>query len=75
MSGENEGGPADESAGVDPEAAEESEESAGFTNRAARRAKGKGTAQAHPQTFEKGQHPGGRGAVQGPRQWGNRRSG
>ncbi|MET8233430.1 hypothetical protein ABZS77_22450 [Micromonospora sp. NPDC005298] len=41
-------------------------------NRAARRAKGKG---ASPQPQGKGQHFGGRGSVQSPRQWGNRRSG
>lgn len=41
-------------------------------NRAARRAKGK---VASPQPFGKGQHMGGRGSVQSPRQWGNRRSG
>ncbi|MET7669252.1 hypothetical protein [Micromonospora luteifusca] len=41
-------------------------------NRAARRAKGKVTS---PQPFGKGQHLGGRGSVQSPRQWGNRRSG
>ncbi|MEW2429278.1 hypothetical protein AB0877_14820 [Micromonospora sp. NPDC047644] len=41
-------------------------------NRAARRAKGK---VASPQPIGKGQHFGGRGSVQGPRQWGNRRSG
>ncbi|MGW3615862.1 hypothetical protein [Micromonospora arida] len=41
-------------------------------NRAARRAKGK---VASPQPHGKGQHFGGRGSVQSPRQWGNRRSG
>lgn len=41
-------------------------------NRAARRAKGK---VASPQPHGKGQHLGGRGSVQSPRQWGNRRSG
>jgi len=44
-----------------------------FTNRAARRAKGKGGAK--PEVFSKGQRPVGRGAVQTPRQYGNRRSG
>ncbi|MGC4868524.1 hypothetical protein ACLQ3B_24165 [Micromonospora sp. DT53] len=43
------------------------------TNRAARRAKGKKV--ASPQPHGKGQHLGGRGSVQSPRQWGNRRSG
>jgi hypothetical protein len=56
----------------EPEPTEE-EEPAAFANRAARRAKGKG---ANPQpTSGKGHHLGGRGSVQGPRQWGNRRSG
>ena len=53
----------------DPEQAEESPE---FTNRAARRAKGK---TAKPAVFAKGKQPVGRGAVQSPRQYGNRRSG
>ena len=45
-----------------------------FTNRAARRAKGK--AAARTEVFGKGQRPVGRGsAVQSPRQYGNRRSG
>jgi hypothetical protein len=45
-----------------------------FTNRAARRAKGKTAAK--PEVFTKGQQPVGRGAaVQSPRQYGNRRSG
>jgi hypothetical protein len=44
-----------------------------FTNRAARRAKGKTS--APPQVFTKGRPPAGRGAVQSPRQYGNRRSG
>jgi hypothetical protein len=60
----------------DPSAAAESsetEEPAGYANRAARRARGKGAAQPQPQ--DKGSHFGRRGAVQGPRQWGNRRSG
>lgn len=55
--------PAEEPAADEPE----------FTNRAARRAKGK--ASAKPQVFAKGQAPAGRGAVQSPRQYGNRRSG
>lgn len=45
---------------------------AAYTNRAARRAKGK---VASPQPHGKGQRLGGRGSVQSPRQWGNRRSG
>ena len=56
----------------EPENAE-SEEEPEFLNRAARRAKGKGKGQA-PQT-QKGHFPHGQGAVQGPRMWGNRRSG
>lgn len=48
------------------------DETAVPSNRAARRAKGK---VASPQPHGKGQHFGGRGSVQGPRQWGNRRSG
>jgi len=43
-----------------------------FANRAARRAKGK---TSKPAVFAKGQPPAGRGAVQSPRQYGNRRSG
>jgi hypothetical protein len=61
----------------EPSAAEEAaetaaEEPAAFTNRAARRAKGK---TSKPAIFAKGQQPVGRGAVQSPRQYGNRRSG
>jgi hypothetical protein len=44
-----------------------------FTNRAARRAKGK--AAGRTETFDKGNRPVGRGSVQSPRQYGNRRSG
>ena len=50
----------------------ETEQPAVQENRAARRAKGKVTS---PQPFGKGQHFGGRGSVQSPRQYGNRRSG
>ncbi|MGC4812183.1 hypothetical protein ACLQ29_16805 [Micromonospora sp. DT228] len=50
----------------------EADQPAAPANRAARRAKGKGTS---PQPHGKGQHFGGRGSVQSPRQWGNRRSG
>jgi hypothetical protein len=46
-----------------------------FANRAERRAKGKGKPSAPSQPPGKGQHPGGRGSVQTPRQWGNRRTG
>ena len=58
-------GPADE-----PEAEPQPEV---FANRAARRAKGK--TGAKPEAFTKGQSPVGRGSVQSPRQYGNRRSG
>ncbi|MCG5468974.1 hypothetical protein LADH09A_002875 [Micromonospora sp. LAH09] len=51
---------------------DEADETAAPSNRAARRAKGK---VASPQPHGKGQHFGGRGSVQSPRQWGNRRSG
>jgi glutaredoxin len=54
---------------TDDEPAAEPEE---FANRAERRAKGKTT---KPQVFSKGKAPVGRGAVQSPRQYGNRRSG
>jgi len=43
-----------------------------FANRAARRAKGK---TSRPEVFTKGKQPMGRGSVQSPRQYGNRRSG
>jgi hypothetical protein len=65
---------APEPTGQEPEAEEpEAEETEVFTNRAARRAKGKTAAK--PEVFAKGQRPVGRGAVQSPRQYGNRRSG
>lgn len=48
-------------------------EPAAFENRAARRARGKGS--SVPPPAGKGQQAVGRGSVQGPRQWGNRRSG
>jgi hypothetical protein len=54
---------------ADPASAEEEPT---FTNRAERRAKGKAT---KPAVFAKGKQPIGRGAVQSPRQYGNRRSG
>jgi hypothetical protein len=63
---------APESTGPEPEEPE-AEETEVFTNRAARRAKGKTAAK--PEVFAKGQRPVGRGAVQSPRQYGNRRSG
>jgi hypothetical protein len=44
-----------------------------FQNRAARRAHSKGRRQPPPDG--KGHISAGRGSVQGPRQWGNRRSG
>jgi hypothetical protein len=65
------GASADESnPAAEPETEQEPEV---FENRAARRAKGKSSAK--PETFTKGQSPAGRGAVQSPRQYGNRRSG
>lgn len=51
----------------------EADEAAGFENRAARRAKGKGHSQAPP--TGNGKQVGGRGTVQQPRQYGARRSG
>ena len=66
---------ADPSLDEDPAAAPDeatTEEPEEFTNRAARRAKGK---TAKPAVFAKGKQPVGRGAVQSPRQYGNRRSG
>jgi hypothetical protein len=59
--------PADPSA---PEPAADEPEA--FANRAARRAKGK---TSKPEVFTKGKPPVGRGSVQSPRQYGNRRSG
>jgi hypothetical protein len=64
----------DSSAESDATAAEETEETEEFANRAARRAKGK-KAGARTEVFGKGQPPVGRGSVQSPRQYGNRRSG
>jgi hypothetical protein len=63
---------ADEPEVAEPESTE-ADEAPVFTNRAARRAKGKGA--TPPPSSAKGAHLGGRGSVQGPRQWGNRRSG
>lgn len=57
------GAPSEEPAADEPE----------FTNRAARRAKGKSSAK--PQATAQGQRPIGRGSVQSPRQYGTRRSG
>jgi hypothetical protein len=45
-----------------------------FANRAERRAKGK-KGSSGGEVFSKGQQPVGRGSVQSPRQYGNRRSG
>ena len=63
--------PADDDAPAGETGAEPEAEA--FPNRAARRAKGKST--SNPEVFSKGQRPVGRGAVQSPRQYGNRRSG
>lgn len=72
--------PADEPGTVLPDGADDEQlDGAGeerpeaFANRAARRAKGKSTSK--PEVFSKGRQPIGRGAVQSPRQYGNRRSG
>jgi hypothetical protein len=59
-----------ETAEVDADAAEEAPE---FENRAARRARGKGTNQ--PQPHAEQSHFARRGSVQTPRQYGRRRSG
>ncbi|MEH1166934.1 hypothetical protein V6V47_16265 [Micromonospora sp. CPCC 205539] len=59
-------------ADADTSTTAETDEPAAPANRAARRAKGK---VASPQPHGKGQHFGGRGSVQSPRQYGNRRSG
>jgi hypothetical protein len=60
---------------VEPEPEEiAEEEEPEFLNRAARRAQGRGKTQT-PQSQRKGQYPHGQGTVQGPRMWGNRRSG
>ena len=56
----------------DPETGED-EQPEEFLNRAARRAQGKRT--GRPQQSAQGMRPAGRGAVQSPRQYGNRRSG
>ncbi len=61
---------ADAGADAGSEAAEETEV---FQNRAARRAHSKG--RRPPAPDGKGHVGAGRGSVQGPRQWGNRRSG
>jgi hypothetical protein len=63
--------PGTEASGPEASAADEP---AGFENRAARRAKGKDPAQQQ-QSHGKTKSFGARGSVQGPRQWGNRRSG
>jgi hypothetical protein len=55
------------------EVGEAGAEEPGYANRAERRARGKGKGQPPP--AQKGHYPGRGGSVQGPRQWGNRRSG
>ncbi|MFC7547793.1 hypothetical protein [Plantactinospora sp. GCM10030261] len=75
------GTPTDHNDAVEPETAAESvpdgspaeDEPVAFQNRAARRAKTQAAQQRQIQG--KAKHFGGRGSVQGPRQWGNRRSG
>ncbi|MEU8255760.1 hypothetical protein AB0C06_16045 [Micromonospora inaquosa] len=64
---------ADTSTPAETEAEAEADQAAVPANRAARRAKGKKA--ASPQPHGKGQQLGGRGSVQSPRLWGNRRSG
>jgi hypothetical protein len=64
---------ADSDATADEAATEQPDQPEVFANRAARRAKGKTT--ANPEVNSKGQRPVGRGSVQSPRQYGNRRSG
>lgn len=64
---------ADPDATPDTTPDEETGEPEVFANRAARRAKGKKA--THTEMTSKGQRPIGRGAVQSPRQYGNRRSG
>jgi hypothetical protein len=67
-------GAADEAAEEGTAAAvPEGEETPVFTNRAERRAHGRG--KTPPPDARKGHFPSNRGAVQQPRQWGNRRSG
>jgi hypothetical protein len=56
------------------ESAEQEPEVEVFANRAERRAKGK-KGSGGGEVFSKGQQPVGRGSVQSPRQYGNRRSG
>ena len=64
------------SAGSDATAGEPVEqEPEVFANRAERRAKGKKGPGGGGEVFSKGQQPVGRGSVQSPRQYGNRRSG
>ena len=57
------------------ESAEQEPEVEVFANRAERRAKGKKGSGGGGEVFSKGQQPVGRGSVQSPRQYGNRRSG
>lgn len=69
-------GEPDEAADAQPAPADDAAPDAPvFANRAERRAKGKGKSSAQPQPPGKGKYPGGRGSVQSPRQWGNRRTG
>ena len=63
----------DATAAEPAEAAAQEPEAEVFLNRADRRAKGKKS--SAPEVFTKGQRPTGRGSVQSPRQYGNRRSG
>ena len=58
---------------AEAEASSETDEAPEYENRAARRAKGKGDA-SQPKSYGTARRLDGR-SVQGPRQWGNRRSG
>jgi hypothetical protein len=69
-------GEPDEAPQDEPASADSAEPDApAFANRAERRARGKGKPAAQAQSSEKGRTPGGRGTVQTPRLWGNRRTG
>ncbi|MEV4343133.1 hypothetical protein AB0J83_01440 [Actinoplanes sp. NPDC049596] len=57
------------------ETPDETPEPEEFLNRAARRARGKGKGHQHQHTEQSGGGAHGRGSVQSPRQYGNRRSG
>jgi hypothetical protein len=66
-----------EAAEVVPSGSDDDPDAPVFLNRAARRTRGKATARGTVEQPAQGRGKsfGGRGSVQGPRQWGNRRSG